>query len=95
MPHLRAGPQPGRGKPSTGAGRGLSSRAVLWRGLRSTAGLGEREVDDEGEGDNGDHVAGNEHGLSGADECGGDKWCGATEDGDDDLVRETDACYPD
>src|SRR5688572_19454707 len=60
-----------------------------------TACLGEREVDDETEGDDDDHVNGDPGGMSGGDERGGDQRGGATEDGDHQLVRETNAGYPD
>src|SRR5688572_11024358 len=60
-----------------------------------TACLGEREVDDETEGDDDDHVNGDPGGMSRADERGGDQRGGATEDGDHQLMRETNAGYPD
>src|SRR6478609_9848145 len=63
--------------------------------LGLAAGLGEREVDDQAHGDDGDHVEGDPGGVAGADERGGDQGGGATEDGDDELVGEPDAGDPD
>src|SRR4051812_13453893 len=63
--------------------------------LGPTARLGKGEVDDEAEGNDDGHVDGDVHGISGADECGGDQWRGATEDGDHNLMREANAGYSD
>src|SRR6266567_4106837 len=63
--------------------------------LGPTACLGGREVDDEAEGDDDDHVDGGPGGVSRADECGGDQLGGATEGGDHQLMRESNAGYPD
>ena len=62
--------------------------------VTAVAGLRERDVHDEAEGDDECHVDRDVHGMSGADERGGDQRCGTTEDGNHDLVCEADARYP-